>query len=516
MSALTRLARLSLATLASCLLGCPQPDGAAPTPAPAPSAPSAPPAAVAEACARCHALPPADALPRERFLEVIGDMIAMPTPQGVRGLSGDEVEQARAHYGAAAPVRFPRAVLRPALGPDARGRFAREEHSPAPLRERAIPAGGHVELAPLFHERHPDVLVGELRTRAVYALPRWSPQPRHHVLRPLGPTGAQGPPYPCRLRVADLDGDGKRDLVVASLGTQEPSNARQGEVTLLLRRGKEFVRRAAASGLGRVADVAVGDLDGDGDLDLVAGVFGWRGPGQVLALYQEEGLRFRPEVLDERDGCVGLALEDLDGDGRLEVLALLAQEHEVLVAFARGEQGWRARQLYRAPHPAWGFSGLTLCDLDGDGDTDALLSNGDALDHPLVPPHHGLTWLERSGPAEWTPRRLLEGYPGCQRAAAGDLDGDGDLDLVVGSYLPHVATSDEARGIAGLLWLEQRGPGEFTPRVLDEGPCLYSSVAIGDLDADGKPDVAATRYTWVRPDGKSATPAAALLLLRGR
>ena len=502
------------AALLLSLAGCPQPAAPAPTPSPAP--PGAPPAAVAEACARCHALPPPDVLPRARFLEVIGDMIAMPAPPGVRGLSQGEVEQARAYYGAAAPERLPRPRLQPPLGPDARERFAREEHSPGPLRERPIPAGGHVELAPLFHARHPDVLMSELRTRAVYALPRWSPEARHHQPRALGPRGAAGPPYPCRLRVADLDGDGKRDLVVASLGTQEPSNARQGEVTLLLRRGREFVRRAAASGLGRVADVAVADLDGDGDLDLVAGVFGWRGPGQVLALYQEPGLSFRPEVLDQRDGCVGLALTDLDGDQRPEVLALLAQEHEVLVAYRRGEEGWSARELYRAPHPAWGFSGLTLCDLDGDGDQDALLSNGDALDHPLVPPHHGLTWLERTGPAEWTPRRLLSGYPGCQRAAAGDLDGDGDLDLVVGSYLPHVAAGEPARGVPGLLWLEQRGAREFRPRLLDAGPCLYSSVALGDVDADGALDVAATRYTWVRPGGETETPAAALLLLCGR
>jgi hypothetical protein len=94
-----------------------------------------------------------------------------------------------------------------------------------------------------------------------------------------------------------------------------------------------------------------------------------------------------------------------------------------------GKGGFESSVLDRAPHPAFGSSGFSVVDLDGDGDLDFLWTHGDMMDEiPLPKPYHGLRWLENQG-GELVSRELLR-MPGCYRALAHDLDGDGDLDIV--------------------------------------------------------------------------------------
>lgn len=104
-------------------------------------------------------------------------------------------------------------------------------------------------------------------------------------------------------------------------------------------------------------------------------------------------------------------------------------------------------------------------DMDGDGDPDILHTNGDALDRLgtgsddsslLVRPQHGVRWLENLGGLHFEPRHLAS-FCGAYRATAGDLDGDGDLDVVVASGLHALGPWDRVGWIT--LWYNQ-GPAE--------------------------------------------------------
>ena len=296
-------------------------------------------------------------------------------------------------------------------------------------------------------------------------------------------------------------GDGRTDLLIADLGWPKPTDQRTGSVVWLRRTGnREFEVHRLLTGIGRVAHVQAADFDGDGDLDVIVAEFGWRTVGGILYLENESRPEepsklgpgdFRSVELDGRTGAIHIPIVDLDRDGRLDFIALLSQEHEAVVAFLnRGPGIFDKKILFTAPHPHWGSSGLEVVDLDQDGDLDVLFTHGDTLDAMAeMRPYHGLSWLENRGGLSFV-HHQVDVYYGALRAEAGDLDGDGDLDLVAASYFPNL-TEERRRQykLSGLVWYEQTRPGSFQPRSLTDLPCDYITLELGDTDGDGRTDI---------------------------
>jgi hypothetical protein len=182
---------------------------------------------------------------------------------------------------------------------------------------------------------------------------------------------------------------------------------------------------------------------------------------------------------------------DLNGDGRPDFVALISQEHEAVVAFLNvGPGQFDPRVIYEAPHPAFGSSGIELVDLDGDGDLDVLMSNGDVLDSNLLRPYHGIQWLENKGTYPFREHPLTSLY-GAHRAVAADFDGDGDLDIAATSFLPgsYYAPLRKQRKLDALLILEQTARGRFVRHSLERISCDHATCDAADYDGDGKPDL---------------------------
>ncbi|MFN2226164.1 MAG: FG-GAP-like repeat-containing protein [Anaerolineae bacterium] len=185
--------------------------------------------------------------------------------------------------------------------------------------------------------------------------------------------------------------------------------------------------RASFSDSGLALDeetIAWGDLDGDGDVDY----FGKRwGQGYVVQL--NDGGTFRPgwQMEDEGANVGGVALADFDGDGDLDAL--------VANGF-RSTGGLPSRLLWNDGGGQFVDSGqrlnetvgadLAVGDLDGDGDLDAFVANMDLPNE---------VWLNDGGRLVDSGLRL-GGVPPqtyASKPSLGDLDGDGDLDVFVGS-----------------------------------------------------------------------------------
>lgn len=460
-------------------------------------------ALVRAACSSCHVFPPPEILPRAAWPHSIRTMfqiaearsVALPLP----------FEQAAAWYMLRAPERLAPAAGRTDAGP---GPIVwRETEWVPPAPPPGLPSGPgvtHVRIAPLFGGRALDVIISDAPSDGVYA---WSPSaPDRDPLR-IGRVARPG-----RVEVVDLDGNGAVDVVVASLGRMQPTSERVGAVVWLRRTGPEtFEEIVLADDLGRVADVRAADVTGNGRTDLLVAVFGWRENGGLLLLENvgddEAGRpRFTERVLDDRSGFTDVRAVDLNGDGRLEVVALLAQQWQEVVAFAVEDDDFRTRTLYAAPHPDWGFTGLEAVDFTGNGLPDLVVTNGDGLDVTVAKPHHGVGLLENQGDGRFEYRHLTHIH-GAYRAVPIELAGGGGPGLLVGAYVPPSLSQGVPEPPEAIVWLERVGPTHLLRRVLSRRAPRHMALAAGDVTGDGRPDFAVGWMDLGFADPEQAEPA---------
>ena len=440
---------------------------------------------VRKECAACHVLPaPADA-PRGLWRQRLQDMARFSLtrtglPAGRESaLARLELEPFVGYFEARAPEALPFPDAWPAADP---GRFERRLLSPpgaapvpivASTRFLDLDGDGRLEIV-ACDMGHGIVLTGD-------------PVRRPGELREIAKV-----PNPAHAAAADLDRDGLTDLLVADIGFFMPEDHEKGTVVWLRRQADgSYEKHVLAEKLPRVADVEAADFDGDGDLDLVVAAFGLYTRGGILLLENRTAdwrePRFVATTLDERAGAIHVPVADFDGDGRPDFVALLAQQHETVVAFLnRGPGQFEKKTVFAARTPAWGSTGIDLVDFDGDGDLDVLVTNGETLDDATVKPWHGVHWLENRGAFPFESRDLAA-LPGAHRARAADLDGDGDLDVAVAAFLPD---PDRTRGsLASLVWLERQAPGVFERHTLQSGQLSHTTLDLGDVDGDGDVDL---------------------------
>lgn len=302
---------------------------------------------------------------------------------------------------------------------------------------------------------------------------------------------------PAHATVVDLDQDEDLDVVVSVLGNIKPDDTAIGQLVWLERVDGEFVEHVLLDDVRRVADAQPGDFDGDGDLDLAVAIFGYA-RGQVLWLENHGQQDFEEHRLHYAAGAIHVPVDDYDGDGDLDIATIVSQEDEEVLIFDNDGQGdFTTRRVFHTFNYDLGSAGLVKTDLDGDGDMDLLLPVGDNLEYKLSypQPYHGCLWLENDGAGNFSERRIAT-FGGVYAADAGDIDGDGDQDVVLVS----LCNDWRERGTASVVWLENDGKQNFTPWQIDDEPTHLVTVASSDVNGDGRDEVVAGRMVLTPPE----------------
>ena len=276
-------------------------------------------------------------------------------------------------------------------------------------------------------------------------------------------------------------------LLACNIGVFNPTNGHYGKGQLIRfdRIGKmQPVEKPLLEGLERPVQLEAADLNGDGKTDYLASEFGYLTGS--LSWYENTVKGWQKHLLRAQPGAVRTYIQDANKDGLPDIWALFAQGEEGVFLYTnRGLGRFEERQVLRFP-PSYGSSGFELADFNKDGFADIVYTCGDNADYSAVlKPYHGVYIFLNDGNNDFT-QKFFFPLNGCYKALARDFDNDGDPDLACIAYFADYAQHPEE----GFVYLENKGSFQFEPYVMPlTASGRWITMDAGDADGDGRTDL---------------------------
>ena len=267
---------------------------------------------------------------------------------------------------------------------------------------------------------------------------------------------------PSQMALGDMDADSDVDLVFPENGNVDEDLSWYENV------GGQFYGHYLYMQLSNLYMTKLADLDGDGDLDVLATTGENIVPENELLWFENRGAAgFVNWRLDDQVRATNLAITDVDGNGSLDVVVSASADNS-LFWYRKNGLDWEKNVIEANGNLPFA---IAAADLDSDGDVDvALTSQGDDK----------VFWYMNDGSGNFVRRVVDPNLSFPRQIEAADLDDDGDVDLAVA--VPNASNSV-------VIYLND-GSEVFTRETVLTG-YIAADLEIGDWNGDGRPDILA-------------------------
>jgi hypothetical protein len=289
---------------------------------------------------------------------------------------------------------------------------------------------------------------------------------------------------PTDVAPVDITWNADQSFDLLTMGLMDPSKDSLGTLSRFSFQKNRWTKETILDQLIRPVHVETSDLDGNGESDRIVSHFGDH--FGKLSLYLSHDGSYQEQILKSIPGARRTISVDFDGDGDLDIVSLIAQSQEGIYAWInQGGGNFVEKSLIRF-HPSFGSSDFRFEDVNGDGHRDILLVNGDNADlSQILKNYHGVRIYFNDGKGNFDKEWF---YPlfGASGLEVDDFDEDGDLDFFVISFFPSPSQTPRQ----DLVYFRQSDQGEFEPFVIQENiNAHWLTLTKGDLDQDGDIDL---------------------------
>lgn len=251
------------------------------------------------------------------------------------------------------------------------------------------------------------------------------------------------------------------------------------------------------SDLRRPVSMAYGDLNKDGFEDIVACEFG-NETGQ-LVWYQNNGKGgYDKRILREKSGAITAIIKDANHDGLPDIYVLMAQADEGVFLYENQGPGKFQEKRLLSFLPLNGSQYIELADFNKDGFDDIVYVCGDNADKtPVLKDYHGIYIFLNDGKSNFKQSYFYQ-LNGAYKAMVRDYDLDGDPDIAAISFFPDYLSYPEE----SFIYLENKGKLQFQDYSFPQSTKgRWVVMDAGDMDADGDIDLVLGSFVYFLPQG---------------